>query len=410
MAEVKFDPLSPETLANPGPAYSELRAACPFHHHVSEQHDFFVLSDYNEIKNSILQDNPVWTFRFGNAAKDSISDVGFKTDPPFHNAFRMAVLSGFAPRLLESYNERIHAIVNELIDKMLATGTTGSGDFFELFALPLPARMMCVMLGAPEENYLRYKEWADLLQFLIFHDPQPGSYEPILKEIYPHFGGLIGERRSKLREAGITEPDLSVLGKILPNDFLSRILVTKIEDRYMTDEEMLNVCLAFLTGGQETTASLIANLLWRLLEEPARWERLKAEPNLVESAIEESLRYDPPVLAHFRTSLCPVEMHGETVPEHGKLMFSIAGANRDPAVFADPEEFKIDRSLTDVKKHISFGSGVHFCIGSSMARLEAKIAFETIIRRLPNLRLEGESERIKTWMYWGRSKLPVAWG
>jgi len=116
------------------------------------------------------------------------------------------------------------------------------------------------------------------------------------------------------------------------------------------------------------------------------------------------------VLAHFRTSLCPVEMHGHHVPEHAKLMFSIAGANRDPAVFDNPEEFVIDRSLIQARKHLSFGAGVHFCMGAPVARLEAKIAFETLIRRLPNLRLDGPSERIETWMYWGRASLPVAWG
>src|SRR5271165_3700767 len=106
MAETTFDPLSPETLADPGPAYSALRAACPFHHHVSGTHDFHVLSDYAEIKDAVLKDNPVWSFRFGNAAKDSISDVGLKTDPPFHNAFRAALLPGFAQRQLQGYAAR----------------------------------------------------------------------------------------------------------------------------------------------------------------------------------------------------------------------------------------------------------------------------------------------------------------
>jgi len=409
MTKVRFDPLDPETLHDPGPHYSGLRAACPFHHHVSGPHDFYVLSDHAEIKNTVLQDNPVWSFRFGNAAKDSISDVGFKTDPPFHNAFRAALLPGFAPRQLQAYAARIEAIANELIDAMLAN-QEGRGDFCELFAGPLPARMMCIMMGAPEEDYKRYKRWADMIQFLIFHDPEPGSYEPILKEVYPHFLGHLEERKAKLRAAGSAEPDESALGTVLPDDFMSRMLVAKVDGRYLTDEEMLNVCLAFLTGGHETTLSLLANMMWRLLEEPSRWERLKAEPALVIPAIEESLRYDPPVLAHFRTSLCPVEMHGHHVPEHAKLMFSIAGANRDPAVFDNPEEFVIDRSLIQARKHLSFGAGVHFCMGAPVARLEAKIAFETLILRLPYLRLDGPSERIETWMYWGRASLPVAWG
>jgi cytochrome P450 len=191
---------------------------------------------------------------------------------------------------------------------------------------------------------------------------------------------------------------------------MSRVVIARVEGRPFTQEEMLNVCLAFLTGGQETTISLLANLMWRLLEQPERWERLKHEPELIENAIEESLRFDPPVLAHFRTSLVATEMHGVHMPERSKLMFSIIGANRDPDIFESPDEFRIDRPLAEARKHLSFGSGVHFCLGAPVARLEAKIAFQKLVQELPGLRLDGETERHGSWMHWGRVKLPVAWG
>lgn len=406
---MKFDPMAPETLADPGAAYSELRAKCPFHLYEGPDFKFAITSDYREIKEEILQDSPVWSFRFGNAAKDTISDVGFKTDPPFHMAFRAALTPGFAPRQLAKYEADITRICDELIDTMRAL-PDARGDFHELFALPLPSRIMCVMLGAPEADNLHYKHWADILQDMLFHDPKPGSFEPILKEIYPHFNGHLDARAAKLAEAGISEPDNSVLGGVLPDDFMSRAVIARVEGRPLTREEQLNVCLAFLTGGQETTISLLANLMWRLLEAPERWERLKREPALVENAIEESLRFDPPVLAHFRTSLCPTTMHGVDLPERAKLMFSIIGANRDPAIFEDPERFRMDRPLGEARKHLSFGSGVHFCMGAPIARLEAKIAFAKLIEALPNLRLDGPTERIGSWMHWGRVKLPVAWG
>jgi cytochrome P450 len=405
---MKVDPMAKETLENPGAAYSELRAKCPFHLYAGQDFKFAILSDYREIKQDILQDNPVWSFRFGNAAKDTISDVGFKTDPPFHMAFRAAIAQGFAPAQLKRYETDIERISDELIAKMQAV-PEARGDFHDLFALPLPSRIMCVMLGAPEGDNLHYKRSADTLQDLLFHDPTPGSFEPILKEIYPHFNSHLDERQKKLDAAGISEPDLSVLGSVLPNDFMSRTLLARVEGRALTREEQLNVCLAFLTGGQETTISLISNLVWRLLEKPALWERLKREPDLVESAIEESLRYDPPVLAHFRTSLCPTEMLGEALPERSKLMFSIVGANRDPAVFEEPDAFRIDRPLTEARKHLSFGAGVHFCMGAPVARLEAKIALRKLLAALPNLRLAGPTQRIGSWMHWGRVKLPVTW-
>lgn len=408
MTKHLFDPLDPDTINNPGPAYSNLRAQCPFHRVQTEEHDFWVTSDYGEIKNKILAGVPEWSFRFGNAAKDSISDVGFKTDPPFHMLFRMSIQRGFSPPSLKRYEAIAEKICVELLDKMEASQTR-EGDFCALFALPLPARMMCVMLGAPETNYPNYKRWSDTLQYLIFHDPEPGSYETVLKEIYPHFTQLIEERREKLRTAGIDEPDESHLGDVLPDDFMSRALVGRVEGRLLTHDEVLNICTAFLTGGQETTTNLIGNCIWRLLSDRPLWERLKADPSLIEVAVEESLRLDPPVLAHFRTSLCPVSMHGEELPDHAKLMFNIAGANRDPEMFENPDAFNLDRPLSEARKHLSFGSGIHLCMGAPMARIEAKIALKHLTRRLPDLRLLGDGERIDTWMYWGRASLPVAW-
>jgi cytochrome P450 len=406
MNDYRFDPMAAETLEDAGRAYSQLRERCPFHHYRGEHYEFYVTSRYDEIKRDVLADNPVWSFKYGNAAKDTISEVGFKTDPPFHNAFRLAMQPGLSPKAVQRYEADATAIANELIDRML---TRSSGDFHHDFALPLPAQMMCVMLGTERADYLQYKEWADELQNQLFHDPTPKSFEKVLTVILPHFSGLLAQRRKRLEDADVTEPALSHLGSVLPDDYMSRVLVSKVQGRYLTEAEMLNVCLAFLTGGQETTTSLLANLVWRLLQVPGRWARIKAEPQHIETAIEESLRYDPPVLAHFRTSLCPVTMHGVELPERTKLMFNIAGVNRDPEKFKDAEEFRIDRPLAEVKQHMSFGSGVHFCLGAPVARMEAKVALRLLIERLPKLRLNGPTERIESWMHWGRVKLPVAW-
>jgi cytochrome P450 len=399
-----FDPLSAQTLAEPGPAYSQLRERCPFHHHRSTVHDFYVTSAHDEIRREVLADNPVWSFKFGNAAKDTMSDVGFVTDPPFHMAFRGALQAGFSPRAMQAYVPHIEAIANELLDALPASG---EADFIDAFAMPLPARVMCVMLGLPQAEYRRYKHWSDELQAQLFHETREHSFDELLGEILPSFSEQISRRRAMLAEA---EPKLELLGTVLPDDFISRCIVTQVDGRPMSHAEILNVCLAFLTGGQETTANLIGNLVWRLLEVPERWQALRADHSLIEAAIEESLRYDPPVLAHFRTSLCPVNVHGHELPEHAKLMFNITGANRDPAKFPEPESFRLDRPLAQVRQHLSFGAGVHFCMGAPIARLEARIAMRLLLERLPDLRLIGTGERIRTWMYWGRARLPVAWG
>jgi cytochrome P450 len=408
-AEALFDPLSEQTLRDPGPAYSALRERCPFHHHVSPKHDFYVTSRYEEIRRDVLSDNPVWSFRWGNAAKDTISDVGFVTDPPFHNAFKTALQTGLLPRVVQGFAPRIEAITAELIDALLAQGEHGEADLVQALALPLPARVMCMMLGLPEDGWRTYKRWSDELQAQLFHEMGAHSYDAVLAEIVPFLRGQLALRREKLTAAGVTEPALEHLGTVLPDDYMSRCLVTRVEGRPLTEPEMLNVCMGFLTGGQETTCNLIGNMVWRLLEDRTRWETVRADPSLIEGVVEESLRHDPPVLAHFRTSLAPTEMHGHQLPEHSKLMFNICGANRDPAKFPDGDQFRVDRPLAQSRQHLSFGFGVHFCMGAPVARLEARIVLARLLERLPGLRLVDRGERVRTWLYWGRTKLPVAW-
>jgi cytochrome P450 len=413
-AELRFDPLDPETIRNPGPAYSELARKCPFHHYPGEQYEFHVTSDYHEIRDKILADNPVWSFKWGNSAKDwgeedgEFNNVGFMTDPPFHLEWAKQLRKGMLPSKIRDYRPQVEGIADDLIAQMLAMPEK-KGNFHDLFALPLPARTMCFMLGADQANYPRYKHWADILQFMLFSDPDPTAFREIVEEFQPHFMELIAARKQILVDAGIDEPGMEHLGTILPWDYISFGLASRLDGRKLNDGELFNICTAFLTGGQETTTSLLTNIVWRLLEMPERWERLKAEPQLVENVIEESLRYDPPVIAHFRTSLCPVTMHGKDLPERSKIMFSMIGANRDPNLFPDPDAFKIDRPLNEVRRHLSFGYGVHFCLGAPVARLEAVTALTRLIEHLPNLRLTGETERIDSWLYWGRKTLPVAW-
>lgn len=401
-----FDPASPEALKDPGAAYGELARRCPFYALETASQRFWITSDYDEIRKDVLSDNPNWSFKWGNAAKDTAHDTGIVTDPPFHIEFRNVLLPGFTPAAMQRLRPRIEAIADELCDTM---AQTSHGDFHETLALPLPARVMCVMLGLPEADYLTFKQWADEIQEMMFHDAERGSHKQIFSRIYQFCMGQIEQRRAMLASAGIEQPDLSHLGVVVPDDFISRSVLARLVGRPLTDMEIVNICVTFLTGGQETTTNLIGNMVWRLLQQRELWEQLREDRSLVGIAVEESLRFDPPVLAHFRTSLHEVEMHGHTIPDHGKLMFSLAGANRDSARFAEPDRFRLDRKRSEVSKHLSFGYGIHFCIGAPVARLEAQIALNMLLDRFPNLRLEGDGERIDTWMYWGRKSLPLRW-
>ena len=405
-----FDPLAPATVDNPGPPYSVLAAKCPFYRYEGQDYQFYVTSDYKEIRDKILSDNPIWSFKWGDAAKDweSFSDFGILTDPPFHLEYIAALRKGMTPSRMKYYRPEVERIADALVDAM-AGRADKRGNFHDLYALPLPAQTMCFMLGADQALYKDYKRWADELQSLLFNDKNPSAEQTLIAEIQPHFMGLIEHRKQMLRDAGIDEPTLEHWVTVLPLDYISLGLVSRVEGRRFNDMELFQVCTAFLTGGQETTISLLTNVVWRLLEDPARWERLKAEPELIENAIEESLRFDPPISAHFRTSLTPTTMHGTELPERSKLMFSMLGANRDPAIFDDPDTFRMDRPLNQSKRHLSFGYGVHFCLGAPIARLEAQIGLRKLVERLPKLRLTGPRERIDSWIYWGQRELPVAW-
>jgi len=164
-------------------------------------------------------------------------------------------------------------------------------------------------------------------------------------------------------------------------------------------------------GGNETTTSLITNCVWRLLQQRELWDAVCADPaRLAEVAVEESLRFDAPVLGLFRTTTTPVELHGVEVPERTKVMMLFASANRDAQAWDDPDSFRLDRDLAQLRRQqLAFGAGVHFCLGAPLARLEAKVALELLATALPGLRLDGEPERIEPFLLWGKRTMPVRW-
>jgi cytochrome P450 len=408
-AEIAFDPFSPEVLAAGPVAYAALKKQTPFYHYQGE-FDFYITSDNKEIKD-VLKDYETFSFRFGSGPRDAggLAGQGIATDPPIHDKFRAILQGGFSPANLRKLSKHIDRIADDLIDKMLAD-PKGEGDFFEVFSMPLPVRVMCTMLGAPESDYLKYKAWAHEEMTLMMNAKEVGAEHKVAMEFAPHFFGLISERRAMLRNAGIDTPRPEHVGTVLPDDFMSRYICARVDDRPLNDEEALGLGVTVLTAGSETTINLVTNLLWRLLEVPGRWETLKKDPSLVEAAIEESLRFDPPVLGHCRKVIRPTELDGHSVPAGARVMYNIAGANRDPAIWDNPDEFRLDRPLDQLRKnHIAFGGGHHLCVGLHFARMEVKQVLEKLLARLPNLRLTGKPTRIEAFCLWGRSSLPLAW-
>ncbi len=381
-----YDPFSPEALADPFPAYAELRSRCPVHR-TEFTPPFFTLSRYADVRDA-LADPGVWSIRYGQSPQYTRS-AGLVSDPPEHTAFRALFSRAFTPRTVERLEGDVDELAVQLLDGMVGRGDTA--DFHDAFACPLPTIVIARLLGIPPEDLARFKQMSgDLTATYNLPDPHASAAPRAAFDEY--FQVVIADRRANPTD-----------------DLVSGLVAAEVDGRRLTDHELQWMLLLLLLGGNETSTALLTNVVWRLLQVPDRWAAVTADPALVELAIEESLRHDPPVLGLFRTPTHAVTLHDVTIPEKAKVMVCFASANRDAAMFPDSEQFRLDRSIDDVKRHLSFGFGAHFCPGAALARLEARVTLRRLVERLPGLRLAGAPERIVPFNLWGRRTLPVAW-
>jgi cytochrome P450 len=281
-----------------------------------------------------------------------------------------------------------------------AMSPAGRGDVIAQLAAPLPVTVISHILGIPAEQRDEFRHLSD--QFM---ESQLTSDVAVLNAskaaIYAVFTKEIDARRRGLGPTGASAP-------ALPDDMLSSLVVAEHDGRRFSVEELLPLLLLLLVGGIETTTSLIGSLVRRLLEGDLWSQALGDEARLL-VAIEESLRFDPPVLGLFRTARAPLELHGVDLPAGAKVMGVFAAANRDPTVFSDADTFRLDRSRDELRRHLSFGAGIWLCPGAALARLEAQVAVETMAELLPGLRLDGEARQESRFLTWGPQHLPVAW-
>jgi cytochrome P450 len=231
----------------------------------------------------------------------------------------------------------------------------------------------------------------------------------IIAEMYAFFDKQFGLKREKLCAAGIDEPAPEHVGTVIDDSLTSVLMTTAYRGRYLNQDELRRTVRGFFIGGVDTTGALMLNTLYRLLEQPELWEQVKADPELIGKAIEESLRFEPPAMGMFRGTTCPVQIEGETMPKDARILFSVSSANRDPEYFEDPDTFRLDRKPGKAGWHIAFGSGAHFCPGAWTARMEAKIALTKLIQRLPKLRLTGAVEYYDAVNFWVVKRFPAAW-
>jgi len=395
MGATHFNPMHPDFIDDPYPTYHRLRAEDPVHQNPL---GFWVLTRYEDVVAALrdprLGKEAIASFvaaRFGTP----VPAVGLSMldrDPPDHTRLRGLVSKAFTPRVVEGLRPHVQRIVDGLL-----AGVEGAHamDLIEEFAYPLPVIVICQMLGVPVEDRDQFRQWGldiarGLDTIMLPPDSEVGRRSTAARgALAGYFRALIAERRAAPR-----------------GDLLSDLIAAEEAGDKLSVDELLATCILLLVAGHETTVNLIGNGTLALLRHPDQLRRLRADPGLIGSAVEELLRYDGPVQRTARIPSEDVTIGGRTIPKGELVMPFIGAADRDPAQFPDPDRLDIGR--TD-NRHIAFGWGIHFCLGAPLARLEGQIAIGTLVQRLPRLALATDRpEHRLSLTLRGLSSLPVS--
>jgi cytochrome P450 len=373
------DLFSPDALANPYPAYHAMRQRGRVQR-TAAGHWF--VTGYEEVSR-LLSDQ-----RFGEAAgrggrirlsRDNREgphrllgrvDTMLSVDPPEHTRLRRLVSKAFTPRSIQKMRSQIQKIMDELLE-----GVAGRAEFdlVSEVSWPLPIIVIAEMLGIPREDRERFKRWSDAMaatlggDYSSLDEPRRSN-----EELVEYVSGVIAERRKEPRD-----------------DLISRLVAAEESGQKLTEDEMLGTIALLLVAGNETTTHLISNGMLVLLNHPDHVARLRADPSLLPSAVDEMLRFTGPVHTTRRTARTDVDLGGKEISRGEVVIGVLAAGNRDPEKYADPDKFDVGRNPTD---HLAFGDGIHFCLGASLARLEAQVAVGTLLQRFPNIRLVDEPE------------------
>jgi cytochrome P450 len=313
--------------------------------------------------------------------------VMLRRDPPDHTRLRGLVNKAFTARAVEKLRPRVEALADELTSDL---ARRGSFDVIADFAVPLPVTIIAEMLGIPAADRELFKRWSD--HMVGFLDPQASPGPRVLRRTVEEFFAYV----DRIAEQRRRRP---------ADDLLSALVLAEEEGDRLSARELRGTLALLLAAGNETTTNLIGNGLLALLRHPEQLARLREEPGLAPAAVEELLRWDSPVQLTMRIPLEEVELRGRTLRPGQAIVAVLGSANRDPQVFADPERLDLARGDN---RHLSFGQGVHFCLGAQLARLEGQVALGALVRRFPDLRLATEDLRWRRLTFLrGLASLPV---
>jgi pimeloyl-[acyl-carrier protein] synthase len=397
---LEFNPFSPEFQDDPYPTYHLFRTTDPIHQVKGFKFNQWFLSRYGDVV-AVLNDT---RFRVDDLPErladkamhlkqgdfepliETISKWLFFLEPPDHGRLRSLVQKTFSVMKVETMRPLIQAIVHRLIDQMDAHQT----DIIAHLAAPLPALVSSAMLGIPTADQSKLMQWAYDL-FHVFDQPLSlQNYQRINQvaiDFREYFCALITDLRKSPQD-----------------NLMSKLIQLRDQEGKLSEAELLGFLSMLFSVGQETTENLIGNGMFALLQHPECLEDLRQNPDCIGSAVEELLRYDSPVQIISRTAIAPVEMDGKLIQTGDKVNLLLGAANRDPAKFGEPDRLDWTRKENS---RLPFGSGIHYCLGAELARVQGQIALGTMVQRLPDLKLAGKAERRKNIVLRGFKVLPV---
>ncbi|SDL04263.1 cytochrome P450 family protein [Streptomyces indicus] len=379
-----------EFASNPYPAYAWLREHAPVHKTVLPNGvEAWLVTRYADARQALadqrLSKNP--DHHDENAAGRNKTGIPgersanlmthlLNIDPPDHTRLRRLVSKAFTPRRIAAFEPRVQELTDRLIDEFAATG---QADLIHEFAFPLPIYAICDLLGVPAEDQDDLRDWAGMM---IRHGKGPrGGVARAVKLIKNYLADLIHRKREDLGE-----------------DLISGLIRASDHGEHLTEDEAAAMCFVLLFAGFETTINLVGNGMHALLQHPEQRARLQqalgaGDTALLDTAVEELLRYDGPVeMATWRYATRPLQIGGQEIAQGDPVLVVLAAADRDPERFAEPDTLDLTRRDN---QHLGYGHGIHYCLGAPLARMEGQIALATLLRRLPDLRLSVDPSELR---------------
>lgn len=373
-----------ESQLSPFNVYDEMREQTPVRY--DENRKCWDIFRYEDVQ--YVLKNPKLFSSQRNRANESM----LTTDPPKHKQLRDLVNQAFTPRAIEALAPRIQEIADDLLAPYLATGQI---QMVHDLATPLPVIVIAELIGVPSSDRERFKEWSDIQVKGAKNDSDEAFQELMVEKAKNH--GELSSYFMNIMEQRRVQPE---------DDLISLLLAAEIDGQKLTDKEIVGFCILLLAAGNETTTNLITNAVRILAEQPQLQQQLREHPEMIQTAVEETLRYYPPIVAIGRVAKETVELGGQTIQAGDQVISWVGSANRDEQKFANADSFIPDRKPN---QHMGFGFGIHFCLGAPLARLEGRVVLQTLLSHMDQIQLVPNTplQPIQSAFVFGVKEYPV---